>query len=124
MPEAVTEEHTNNGAQNNLVYRIVKSAEIQSVEANDLHSHRSRNQSRTATCMPESIMRYNAMYRNGNAAPSLHPDSAASKCLIWAGTCLSAHLPPTTAAARIGSVGVRHAATAKLHRKFRPGMSA
>ena len=97
---------------------------IQWAGTGDLHSHRSRNQSRTATCMPESMMRYNAMYRNGNAAPSLHPDSAASKCLIWAGTCLSAHLPPTTAAARIGSVGVRHAATAKLHKKFKPGMSA
>ena len=53
------------------------------------------------------------MKRKGYAAPSLHPLSAASRCLRWAGTCLSAYLPPTTAAARIGSVGVRQAATAK-----------
>jgi hypothetical protein len=33
-------------------------------------------------------------------------------------------LPPTTAAARIGSVGVRQAATARDDRKFSPGMRA
>lgn len=64
------------------------------------------------------------MYRNGKAAPSLQPLSAASRCRRWAGTCLSAYLPPTTAAARIGSVGVRHAATASDERKLRPGMRA
>ena len=64
------------------------------------------------------------MKRKGNAAPSLHPLSAASKCRMWAGTCLSAHFPPTTAAARMGSVGVRHAATARLDRKLRLGIKA
>lgn len=43
---------------------------------------------------------------------------------MCAGTCLSAYLPPITAAARIGSVGVRQAATAKLERKLRPGTRA
>ena len=38
---------------------------------------------------------------------------AASKCRMCAGPCLSAHLPPATAAARMESVGVRHAATAR-----------
>ena len=64
------------------------------------------------------------MKRNGNAAPSLQPLSAASKCRMCAGTCLSAHFPPTTAAARMGSVGVRHAAMAREERKLRPGMRA
>lgn len=64
------------------------------------------------------------MYKNGKAAPSLHPDSAASRCRKCAGTCLSAYFPPMTAAARIGSVGVRHAATARLLTKLRPGMRA
>jgi len=35
---------------------------------------------------------------------------------------LSAYVPPMTADARIGSVGVRQADTAKLERKLRPGM--
>ncbi len=36
---------------------------------------------------------------------------------------MSAYLPPTTAAARMGSVGVRQAAMARQERKERPGMS-
>ena len=43
---------------------------------------------------------------------------------MWTGTCLSAYLPPITAAARMGSVGVRQAATARLERKVRPGTRA
>lgn len=64
------------------------------------------------------------MYRKGKAAPSLQPLSAKSRCRKCAGTCLSAYLPPTTAAARMGSVGVRHAATANDERKLSPGMKA
>ena len=37
---------------------------------------------------------------------------------------MSAYLPPTTAAARIGSVGVRQAAMAKDDKKFKPGIRA
>lgn len=37
---------------------------------------------------------------------------------------MSAHLPPTTADARIGSVGVRQADMARLERKLRPGIKA
>jgi hypothetical protein len=70
------------------------------------------------------VMRYKEMNRKGNAAPSLQPHSAAKRCLIWAGTCFSAYLPPTTAAARMGSVGVRHAATARDERKLSFGMRA
>ena len=64
------------------------------------------------------------MKRNGNAAPSLQPLSAASRWRKCAGTCLSAYFPPTTAAARMGSVGVRHAATTRDERKLSPGMRA
>ena len=51
-------------------------------------------------------------------------DSAASRCRRCAGTCLSAYFPPIMAAARIGSVGVRQAATARDERKLRFGMNA
>lgn len=54
--------------------------------------------------------------RKGNAAPSFDPDSACNKCRICAGTCLSANFPPTTACARMGSVGVRQAAMARAER--------
>ena len=37
---------------------------------------------------------------------------------------MSAYLPPTTAAARMGSVGVRQAATARDDKKFSPGIRA
>ena len=64
------------------------------------------------------------MKRKGKAAPSLQPLSAANRWRKCAGTCLSAYLPPTTAAARMGSVGVRHAATTREERKLSPGISA
>ena len=64
------------------------------------------------------------MNKNGYAAPSLQPLSAANKCRMCAGTCLSAHLPPTTAAAKMGSVGVKHAATTRDDRKLSPGIKA
>ena len=67
------------------------------------------------------MRRYSARKRNGKAAPSLHPLSAARMC---AGTCLSAHFPPTTAAARMGSVGVKQAAMARHGMKFRGGIRA
>lgn len=64
------------------------------------------------------------MNKNGKAAPSLQPLSAANKWRMCAGTCLSAHFPPMTAAARMGSVGVRHAATTRDERKSSPGIKA
>ena len=70
------------------------------------------------------MVKYSAIHRKGYAAPSLQPLSAASRWRRWAGTCLSAYLPPTTAAARMGSVGVRQAATARDDRKFSPGIRA
>lgn len=61
------------------------------------------------------------MYKKGNAAPSLHPDSAANMCRTCAGTCFSANFPPITAWARIGSVGVTQAAMTSDERKLCPG---
>jgi hypothetical protein len=65
---------------------------------------------------PESSEHGAYAQRKGNAAPSFDPDSACNKCRICAGTCLSANLPPTTAWAKIGSVGVRQAAMARAER--------
>src|SRR5579859_493548 len=59
----------------------------------------------------ESIMMYNARYRNGNAIPSLLPDSADRRFRRWPGTRL-ANLPlPTTEEAKTGSVAETHAPT-------------
>jgi len=67
----------------------------------------------------------NAKYKNGNAAPSLHPDSHCNKCLICDGTCFCANFPlPTTEAAKIGSVGVAQAATTNAPRKESRGTRA
>ena len=74
--------------------------------------------------MVASTRRYRGRNKNGKAAPSLQPLSAARRWRMCAGTCLSAHFPPTTAEAKIGSVGVKHAATARLEMKFRLGMRA
>ena len=59
----------------------------------------------------ESRIIYNPRYKNGNAMPSLLPDSADSKFRKWPGTRF-ANLPfPTTDDARTGSVAVTHAPT-------------
>jgi hypothetical protein len=63
-------------------------------------------------------------HKKGNAAPSLQPDSADNKCLICVGTCFVANRPPTTACAKIGSVGVTQAAIARHVRNWRCGIIA
>lgn len=62
------------------------------------------------------------MYRKGKAAPSLLPLSAERRWRMWAGTCLSANLPPMTAWVKMGSVGVTPAATTSEARNVRSGI--
>ena len=54
---------------------------------------------------------YNARYKNGNAIPSLLPDSADNKFRKCPGTRLANFPFPTTDDARTGSVAVTHAPT-------------
>jgi len=54
---------------------------------------------------------YSARYKNGNAIPSLLPDSADNKFRKCPGTRLANFPFPTTDDARTGSVAVTHAPT-------------
>lgn len=65
-----------------------------------------------------------AILRKGYAKPSFAADSAERRRRIWPGTFLTANLPPIIAAARIGSVGVRHAEMTNVDMKLRLGNNA
>lgn len=90
-----------------------------------IHSQRmvNKNQSLTISpACPEWIIKFRDRKINGNAIPSLHPDSADNKLRKWPGT-LSANFPlPTTAAAKTGSVAVTHALTSNPSLNVKWGM--